>query len=315
MAQAPESERSAAAVPVYLLPADPPGSGERLTLAHVVEIVRRRLRWIIAGGILGAVAGFGAALLMTPIYRAETIVAPRKFEGSGVTLGNLGAQLGGLAALAGVGLPGGAGGKAESLAVLNSYGFLARFVERHKLLPVLFPKRWDASRDAWDVERPSQIPTLSDGVDRMRKKVLFLKDDRRTALVTVAIEWRDRALAAQWANALVDELNAEMRTRAIADSHRRIEFLNRELDKATSVELREAISRLTESEIKTAMVANVQQEFAFEVLDEAVSPDPDKYVRPNPLLTIAAGGTLGVVGALVLAAWLTRRRARHSAGR
>lgn len=86
--------------------------------------------------------------------------------------------------------------------------------------------------------------------------------------------------------------------RALEESTRSLEYLTRELQRTTSVEIHQAIYRLIEAQSKTSMLANVQRDYAFRFVDPAVVPDPDRFVRPRRALLVAAFG----FSALILAA-------------
>jgi len=45
-------------------------------------------------------------------------------------------------------------------------------------------------------------------------------------MLTISVEWRDRDVAAQWANQLVAQLNEEMRQRAIDEATGMILYLD-----------------------------------------------------------------------------------------
>jgi hypothetical protein len=246
---------------------------------------------------------------MTPKYRAEVVMVPVKADDSRAALASMVGQLGGLASLAGVSL-GGGGNKDEYLQYLQSNAFTARFIEDEKLLPVLFADRWDANNNRWDVDDPADVPTLADGVRLFERSVRAVQEDRRTGVVTLAVVWKDRELAARWANLLVERVNRDLSERAIAESDASVRYLEGELAKTSVLELRDSIYRLIENQIKTVMLANVRQEYAFKVIDPAVAPDVDDVVRPKKLAMILIGGVFGGAIGLLLVLWRLRRQPR-----
>jgi hypothetical protein len=218
--------------------------------------------------------------------------------------GELGASLGGLAALAGVNI-GGAGKRAdESLQYLRSREFTREFIQRHSLMPVLFASKWDAARNRWRSDDP---PTIGDGVDRFSKKITQIAEDHRTGIVTLAVIWRDRVAAAQWANALVAEADAALRQKAIAEFTRSIDYLKTEGAQSSVVEVRAAVYKTMESELKDAMLARTRDSYAFRVLDPAVVRDAKDTDSPNKPLIIAMGGTVGLLFGIILGALRQRR--------
>ncbi len=177
-------------------------------------------------------------------------------------------------------------------------------------MPLLFPKRWNSAKKQWnDPERDE--PTQSMAYRYFSRKILLVTQDKKSKLVTLQIYWRDREQAAEWANEIVQRINAEMRARVISQSDASIRYLQAELAKTAEVSIREAISRLMEVQIKQRMIANVTQEYAFRIVDRAAVPDRDEKVSPRrTLLAIAGfllGLTFGVAGVLLLENFRSRK--------
>ena len=254
---------------------------------------------VLLFGALSAVLAF----TVHPKYRAELIASP---AGGGNGLSDMAGSLGGIAALAGITV--GAGNKRaeESIEYLRSQEFTRQFIERHALMPVLYASRWDANRQQWKGE----VPTIAQAVKRFTKRVEQITEDRRTGLVTVAIIWRDRNLAAQWANQLVAEADDALRRRAVAELTRSIAYLNEESAKAVSVELRSAVYKAMETELKDAMLARTRDAYAFKVLDPAYVRDADDFDSPNRPLWITLGCGFGLLVGVTFAALRQRRRTR-----
>jgi uncharacterized protein involved in exopolysaccharide biosynthesis len=121
--------------------------------------------------------------------------------------------------------------------------------------------------------------------------------------VTLSIVWTDRVAAAAWANALVAEADDALRARGLAEQSRSIDYLKAEAAKTATVEVRQTIYKVMESELKNAMLARTRDAFAFKVLDPAVPRDLKNRESPRRLLIIllgaAAGFLIGVLTALI----------------
>lgn len=283
-------------------PADPPW----LTLDLVLAAAWRKW-WLVLGSVL-LFAGLAAlaAYNMTPMYQAEVVVIPVKPDDARSALTSMVGQLGGLASIAGLSLSGG-GNKEEYIQYLRSNALTSRLIEQENLLPVLFAKRWDAARGAWQVDDPEDVPTLADGVRFFNDRVRSVNEERRTGIVTLSVVWSDRELAAKWANELVDLANRDLRQRAIDEAKASAEYLNAELAKTTLVELKEAIYRVLESQVKNVMLANVRGQYAFRVIDPAIPPDADDTVRPKRLAITLLGAVFGGAVGLAFVLWQLRR--------
>ena len=277
-----------------------------ISLVAMAAFMRRHIRIIGACVLLFGIAAGAASFLLTPRYRAEVLISP---VNSSSLSSSLGGSLGGLAAIAGITLGGASKNSDEALEYLRSRQFTRGFIERHGLMPLLYAKKWDAAHGRWRGE----APTIAQGVDRFSHKVLQITQDHRTGIVTLAILWRDRAVAAQWANTLVAEADAALRARAIDQYKRSLEFLKQAATETSLVEVQDAVAKTMESELKDAMVARTRDAYAFKVLDPAVVRDPKDTDSPNRPLIVAVGCGFGLLIGLVLAA-RSQRRSRPRAG-
>lgn len=240
--------------------------------------------------LLGTLAGTVYALKATPIYRAETLLYPRESRGAGVLSAQL-AQLSGFADLTGVGV--GGGNRQEPMGLLRSKGFVTRFIVNNDLATSISP---GASAD-----------NVHDAAEVFHRTVLSIFEDKRTGLITVGVKWRDPTVAAEWANAIVRQLNEEMRQRALKESEDNIRYLREQFEATTAVPLQESISRLLEAEMQKQMLARGAMDYSFRVLDAAEPPArPDWPKRP---LIVAMSFSLSLfvsVFAVALAAPLRR---------
>lgn len=262
----------------------------------------RARRWWLFVSVVLITAGFVvAAFVLTPIYRATSVLVASNVEsgGSGGLSSALG-QLGGLASLAGINIGSGDAQTQEALAVLQSREFTEAFIRDLDLMPRLYPDRWDANAKQWQGAQKSW-PTLAQGYKYFDKRIRGVARDKLTGLVTLTIDWRDPAEAARWANELVRRINAEMRRRALARSSASVEYLEKELAATTVVETRRAINQLLEAQINQRMLANVTQEYAFRTVDRAMPPDPQDIYRPSRALLIIGGPIAGLlVGSFIV---------------
>jgi len=244
-------------------------------------------------------AGIAAALLMKPVYRATVVMMPAVQNDEADRLRGFGGQLSGLAALAGVGGQDSVQAE-EALAILKSRLFMERFIESQNLLPILFEGIWDATGNAWNVDDQSDIPTMSDAVTMLDGTVRSIIRDNSTGLLSMHIDWRNRDQAGEWANLMINMANRHLRDRAIDEAEKSIAYLETELGNTTSIEVRSAIYGLMENQIRNIMFANVLEEYAFKVIDPAVSPDADDFIRPNRPLLIVLGFVTGLFLAVAI---------------
>ncbi len=268
---------------------------DEIDLFELWQILWNRRKFIIALSLAIGITAAGISLLMPNYYKADVVMAPTS-EKKPKGLSSLIGGLGGLASMTGISI-GGNQNIEQNIAVLKSREFLWGFIKDKQLLPILFAKAWDAEKNAWKENDIEKQPSLWSGYSLFNNRVLNISTDTQSEIVTLSIEWKDPALAAEWANELVNRLNFYLRDQAIQRTEQNLTYLNNELKNIEVAEMRQTLFELISNEQKTAMLANTQSEFAFKVLDKAV--EPDKKSRPKrALIAILAtfiGGFLSVV--------------------
>ena len=322
--QEKEDARQGATIPLYAHPLYPypPPQLDEFARSDVWRVVTRKKLLIFTFALLATLASVAAAVLITPLYRAEVLLAPidKEDRNLGSAFRSLSAQFGGLADVAGINL-GSSGTIEEIIAILGSRAFAERFIRDQNLLPVLFDEKWDAAKGEWIIEEPSSVEKV---VLRLRaqlaewsgdlgariprdgnsapsmwvayeafSEILTVSDDPKTGLVTLSMEWKHPVQARDWANGMVELLNEHMRHRAIAQAERRIRYLNMQIGRTSVIEMRQALFRLIENETKTIMLANVDDEYAFRVVDPAVVPE--QRSKPKRTLIVIVGFLGGVM--------------------
>lgn len=281
----------------------PDASFDSFLSTIVLKELRRK--WLrILGAVVGVVAAVLAlSFLVTPQYVAEVAFVHVRGANDLGNLDRLMGQLGDLGALAGLPLSASDTYRDEDIALLTSGGFLQRFIDERKLMPVLFEDEWDDASDTWRVSAFHDAPTKLDAVTLLQEDVIKLIDDPVSSILRLRVRWREPDVAADWANDLLNRLNRFVRERTRSDSTRNVEYLKRALQDTTSVEIRGAVFRLMETELKAMMLSDVREEFAFRVIDPAVVRDVDDYVFPNrPLLSVLAG-VLALLVACSIVTW------------
>ncbi|MBF0190003.1 MAG: hypothetical protein HQL99_02515 [Magnetococcales bacterium] len=295
------------APPLPALPTpNQPIEAQPLTLDDLLRNLLNQKWVILAATLLCLVATLTYALITPRLYQSEILLEPVSEDGKkgGGTL----AQLGGLAAMAGLSMGSGDTSKEAALAKLKSRIFIGEFIQDEKLLPVLFSDQWDASKQEWhDSTRP---PTLFKGVTLFKTQILKISEEKKSGLITLSVEWTDREQTARWANLLVERINLYLRTLAIEDTKRNMEYLNKELAKTTIVELKQVIASLLENQIKKVMLANRHHEYAFKVLDPAVVPELPIWPKRTQIVLIGVMGgiLLGILLAFVRISLQNRKK-------
>jgi uncharacterized protein involved in exopolysaccharide biosynthesis len=280
-------------------PAVPPLHTPGDALLWLIQNAWRHRFSVVAAAVLGVAAGVGISLLVRPVYRADVISAYVS-ENPSNALGAIAGELGGLAALAGVS-DGLSQGRDEVLTFLSSRGLARTFIEMNGLGAMLLEESEDgAGASALDWRRAYQV---------FDREVRQVAPDRRSSAIRISMQWSDPEVATRWANEYVALANRELRERALAEIEARLSFLNEQLASPQKLEVRDAVTRVIEGEMRAAMIASARPEFALQVIDPAVEPLPSERSKPRRSIYGALGALLAVSAAL--ATLLLRRRPKR----
>jgi uncharacterized protein involved in exopolysaccharide biosynthesis len=285
------------------------GSAHR-TLRDLLRVLFEH-KALAAGVVLCfVIVGLLVALLSTPIYRAEVLLAPVTSAAPG-PLAVMPSQFAEL--MRNAGFDSYDQERHEAIAILRSREFTTDFIQAEGLMPLLFEGEWDADEGEWRESAGGDTPTVWRAYEILDTSVRGIADDYSSGLVTLSIEWTDPVTAARWANAMVEHVNRHLQERAVHEGEQSLEFLTRELGSTGVAEVREAIYSLIESQMQKIMVANVREEYGFRVLDPAVPPEQRE--RPKRTLILATWLFLGVLASGAAVAWSdSKSRSASSSG-
>ena len=262
-----------------------------ITFGELRQRLRSRTRVIVIGTFTTTLFGVALAFYLRPVYRAEMVLVAMERDHAESSMGGL-SSLGGLASLAGISIGEDSKRKVEALATLQSRALTEAFIKDEALLPILFAKRWDKANSKWNDSWTGEAPTLWDG-NKKFSEIRDVREDKKTGLITVAVEWSDPELARKWVTEIVGRTNELLRTRAISRSESNRSFIEIQLQSATIVEVRQALFGLIENEIKSSMLAQSSGDYAFKVIDPAVAPE--EKIRPQRGLIAALAFIAGLM--------------------
>lgn len=290
-----------------------PGSSDDFSIGGIVAAVGRQVYLLLGLSLVLGLAAYGYARTLTPLYRADVLVAPNRADTGATALGGLAAQLGSLGGLAGIGGLG-SGQSAESIALLRSRTLAARFIDEQGLLVLLFPDREGIVARGWQSTASPKQPTMAEATTRFLSDYLEVTESKVTGLVTISVYSPDRTQAALLANGYVATVNSAARAKADAESAKSIELLGAELGRAGNVDVRSAIAEVLTTQITRRTLASARTDFAFRIVDEAIVPDAGKTARPRRALIGLIGCAVGfLIGFVVVLARVVRAGRRADA--
>lgn len=264
------------------------------------------------------------ALSLPNQYRASTVLAPAQQEGGGLS-GALG-QLGGLASLAGVSIGSGDSSEAQiAQEVMSSWDFAERFITANKLEVEIFAAEgWsrDNNRlaiddDLYDLESQTWVrkapagktvePTSWELYEAFKER-LSVSQDKKTGMITVAVEYYSPILAKRWVDQLVKDINSYMQARKLKQVNSNIQYLEAQIQKTSIADMKEVFYTIIEEQIKSKMLAEASPEYAFVTVSPAMIPEEKS--QPKRALICILGTLLG--GMLSVLIVLIRHYSRKS---
>ncbi|KOF33825.1 MULTISPECIES: Wzz/FepE/Etk N-terminal domain-containing protein [Vibrio] len=312
--------------PNYLpYPPNPHHGDDEIDLRELFKALWKGKWIIIATTFVFAVGAVLYALSLPNIYKADALLAPAESSNGG-GLSKMAGQLGGLAALAGVNLGAGESSQTDlAVQVMKSRQFVEAFINKHDLLvPLMATKDWDLENNKLILDEElynpdtgewlrepkglrGSTPTAQEAFEVFSKEVLSVSQDQESGLYTVSVKNYSPYIAQQWVNWLIEDINQVMRERTIAETSQNLAYLNAQLKKTAVADMQSTFYKLIEEQTKSLMLAEVQEEFVFKVIDPAVIPeikDAPKRALICVLGTIL-GGLCGI--AFVLAMYAFRK--------
>ncbi|EGR4673516.1 LPS O-antigen length regulator [Vibrio parahaemolyticus] len=307
--------------PNYLpYPPQPQSTGDEIDLRELCKALWEGKWIIIITTFIFAIGSVLYALSLPNIYKADTLLAPADTSNGG-GLSKMAGQLGGLAALAGVNFRGSESSQTDlAVQVMKSRQFIDTFIKNHNLLvPLMASEGWDLATnslildsDVYDVTSSKWLrdpnglrgdkPTAQEIYEKFIKKILIINKDEETGFYTISVKHYSPYIAQQWTKWLIEDINKTMRERAIAEAEQNLTYLNIQLNKTAITDMQSTFYKLIEEQTKSLMLAEVQEEFVFKVIDPALVPEAKDTPRRGLICIIGTliGGIISVLIILVL---------------
>jgi LPS O-antigen subunit length determinant protein (WzzB/FepE family) len=279
-----------------------------LSLKEIFDALWAKAFFITIFTAIFAISSVFYALSIPNIYKSETVLA---FSSSDSTLSRMsGSSLGGLASLAGVNI--GAESTSDSeivLQVMQSWGFIEEFIKKNELeVDIIAAKGWnkkenkliyddeiyDEKNNKWLRESTEFIPSNPTSYELYERfnGMYSVSKDPLNGLISVSIEHFTPDSAKNILEIFIQETNDFMRNRKLEQVNQNIKYLQSQVKKTTVSETRKALYSLIQEEYKNKMLAEVNFDFSFVVVQKAMTPEikaKPKRAQIVLLMTLFAG--------------------------
>lgn len=257
---------------------------DEISLIDLAATVWRQKWLIVAITVLSAALSVAYALMQPNMYTATSTMLPISGSSSSIL-----SQYAGLAAMAGVSLPGSSSADptVKIQAILNSREFAVKVINALDLVPKILK----------DPNAIKNMSPLSAAIEVFQKNVFSVSVDSKTSLIKVSAKTKSPELSAQIANAAVDLIQKDLANRVLTSSGKIAVVLEQQvIDQEKKV--RDLQAKMADFQKKTKLVSPntqsqqgltmytglIQQKVALEIqistLENALSSD-------NPKITAA----------------------------
>ena len=297
----------------------PQERSDQIDLKVIFNIIWKRKIIIAAATVVIGLFSVLYSLRLPNIYESKVVLAPSTSSES--TNINISGTAGALARVAGIDLGGGSDkGPNINLAVekITSRQFVKDFINKNDFQPeLLASKNWDSaqniivySKKGYDSKNdslsysPRDIDLYKGYMDRIG--VFF---DKRTKFTHISFKHYSPYFAKELLDSLVLTINNDIRDIDVKVAKESIEFLEDQIAKTNVSDLKLIFSKLIEKNIKTVLLAEVNPEFVFTVVDPAYVPDlKSAPSRGLMCILITIFGFLFVVTFLTIFDYIQLRR-------
>ncbi|WP_100642212.1 Wzz/FepE/Etk N-terminal domain-containing protein [Alteromonas facilis] len=280
---------------------------------HLIKFLWFKKYYVLTISFCALVVSTIWSFSMPNEYKSEITLAPTEGSHSSA-LSNMTAQFGGLASLAGINIPNNSGDKvALAIEYLQTRIFLTKFIKDNEIqVPLIAGKEWNSETHKLEIDpqiydtenskwvrlgRSGSISPPSDlELFNRFTKLIEIDRDKSNGIVTISIQFLSPTLSEAWLRKLVSELNMAMRSRDIQRLQQGITYLEGQITKTSNQEMRQVFYRLIQEQSKQLMLAEISDDYIFDVLDPAYIPiepsEPNRFLLVLFFVFLSTGMTL-----------------------
>ena len=276
-------------------------------------------KWIIVSlTAFVSIVGVIYSLLLPNIYESKAMLVPVN-SSSGIS-GALGSYSG-LAGLAGISLPSGGdeGNSAKAIQKISSLSFFENNILTNIYLPDLMAvKSWnsktntltfddsiyDTNSNTWirDYSYPQQqIPSSQESFAIFKTQHLILSEDKKSGFITLSIKHQSPFIAKQWAELVVNEVNAFYRQKDKSESEKAVSFLNQQISITGLSEIKQVLAQLLQEETKKLTLIEANKYYVFDYIDPPAVMEKKSEPKRALICILSAllGGMLSILLVLI----------------
>ena len=276
---------------------------DEIDFIELIKILKQSRITLLLVAVISFALASAYAFMSVDLFRAETVLLPAESSGSGASLGG---QLGQAASFVGINIGDENRQIDYALAALRSRELIVNYIHKQGIAVPLMAGNWNKQENqskinpqyynlqtaSWQGKFAPNGPSDWQLFNAFYG-LLTITEDRQSSIIRVAIEWIDPVLASEWVNGIVDEVNEIVKARDLAEAMRAIVFSRAQLEATQLVDMQKIFYGIIEEQTKVVLLADVRDEYVFQVVDRAVVAE--EKIAPRRTLIMLAGLFVGFI--------------------
>ena len=252
-----------------------------------------------------SIVGVIYSLSLPNIYTSKALLVPVNPSSSipGALRGYAG-----LAGLAGISTPTGGdeGNSAKALEKITSLSFFENNILPNIFLPDLMAvKSWDSETNRLTYNESIYISESKTWVQmpsaqksfRSFSSHLSFNEDTKSGFISLSIKHQSPFIAKEWAELVIDEVNAFYRQKDKLESEKAVSYLNQQISITSLSEIKQVLAQLLQEETQKLTLIEANEAFVFDYIDPpAVMEYKSEPVRSFiSIISAIFGGLLSII--------------------
>ena len=288
---------------------------DEIDLKELFDVLWKAKTLIIVITSFFALSSVLYALSLKNYYKSEALLS---VAGESNALGSL-SGMGGLASMVGINLSSGGESKGEiAVKTIQSRAFLKHLITFENVLPSIMaiesydpqskkiqfdPEVYNENNGVWVREagkNKQSKPSYLEAYKAYLSQVSISKDEF-TNLITISVEHISPIFAKEFLELIINEADESLRNKDLQESSAAIAFLNNEIPKSSLITMKDAISKLVESQLQKQMLSKINEEYILKVIEPPFIPE----VKSKPMRAVICiigtllGGILAIMWVLI----------------
>lgn len=281
---------------------------DEIDLKQLVLAIWNKKITTLAIFLIFSFLSFFYSLSLKDLYTSSSILTATRSDES---LSSKVRSLSPIAGIAGVSFPSADSSLSqEAIAKIKSFDFFSNELLPHiHIKNILAVERWVAKEntiiydndiyldksDKWlgNIKYPTQpIPSIQKA-HREFNKMVGISIDKNTGFVTLSVSHQSPYLAQKWTALIIQKINESMREDEKILAEKSINFLEETIMKTNLQSIKDAISNLLESQIKSLMLVSANENYVYKILDAPIVPELKS--SPQRIIIVIIGSILGLI--------------------